>query len=152
MSPAPTPWSSIARGGLYVGALVVILCGHVDLVCGVAHPVLASEASLHLVGLLQCLVMNSLHQVADQLVHIETNSLDISFNDTRTVSEGFGGTGLFVLCVASSLGVRLALVLEHHLLDHVAVGVLVHTVAPHIGLPNIRIVALRRGRSWIFWR
>merc|ERR1719425_139661 len=45
----------IAIGGLYVSALVVILGGHVDLVGSVTHPVFASEAPLHLVGLLQSL-------------------------------------------------------------------------------------------------
>merc|ERR1719193_420916 len=44
----------VAIGGFHVRALVVILGSHVDLVGGVAHPVLASEASLHLVGLLKC--------------------------------------------------------------------------------------------------
>ena len=63
-----------------------------------------------------------------------------------------GNAKLLVLGVASPLCVRLALVLEHHLLDHVAVGVLVDTVAPHVGLSNIRIVTLRRCRCWILWR
>ena len=42
----------VAVRGLYISALVVILGGHVYLVGGVAHPVLASEAPLHLVSLL----------------------------------------------------------------------------------------------------
>merc|ERR1719260_115300 len=42
----------VAVGSLHVGALVVVLGRHVYLVGGVAHPVLASEAPLHLVGLL----------------------------------------------------------------------------------------------------
>merc|ERR1719320_1128656 len=53
----------VAVGGLHVSALVIILGCHVDLVRGVADPVLTSEAPLHLVGLFQCLVMNSLDQV-----------------------------------------------------------------------------------------
>merc|ERR1711942_66546 len=39
----------VAVRSLHVGTLVVILSGHVDLVGGIAHPVLPSEASLHLV-------------------------------------------------------------------------------------------------------
>merc|ERR1711875_179050 len=46
----------VAIRGLDVGALIVILGSHVDLVCGVTHPVLASEAPLYLIGLLQGLV------------------------------------------------------------------------------------------------
>merc|ERR1711887_2195 len=134
----------VAILGLHVGALVVILGGHINLVCGVTYPVLASEASLYLIGLLQCLVMNCLDQVAYQLVYIETDSLDIGFNNSRAVSEGLCCTRLFVLCVTSPLRVWLALVLEHHLLDHVAVRVLIDTVAPHIGLSYIRIVPLSR--------
>merc|ERR1719312_988811 len=48
----------VAIGSLNVGALVVILGGHVDLVSGVAHPILASEAPLYLISLLQCLVVD----------------------------------------------------------------------------------------------
>merc|ERR1712055_1179313 len=42
----------VAIGRLHVGTLVVVLCGHIDLVCSVTYPVLASEAPLHLVSLL----------------------------------------------------------------------------------------------------
>merc|ERR1712243_231838 len=63
----------VAIGSLDISALVVILGGHVDLVSGVAHPVLASEASLYLISLLQGLVVDRLHQVAYQLVHIEAH-------------------------------------------------------------------------------
>merc|ERR1719435_127409 len=42
----------VAVRSLHVSALVVILSGHVYLVGGVAHPVLTSEAPLHLVSLL----------------------------------------------------------------------------------------------------
>merc|ERR1719334_1725965 len=48
----------VAIGCLDIGALVIILCSHVDLVCGITDPVLASEASLDLIRLLQCLIMN----------------------------------------------------------------------------------------------
>merc|ERR1719320_1272792 len=43
----------VAIRSLHVGALIVVLGGHVDLVGSVAHPVLASEAPLHLVSLLK---------------------------------------------------------------------------------------------------
>merc|ERR1719320_1386075 len=139
----------IAVRGLHVGALVVILGGHVYLVCGVTYPVLTSEAPLHLVCLLKCLVMNSFDQVTYQLVHVETDSLDIGFNNTGAVLEGLGCTGFLILGVASPLCVGLALVLEYHLLNHVAVGVLVDTVPPNISLSNIRMIILGRCRSWI---
>merc|ERR1719184_429477 len=53
---------------LEVRALVVILSGHVDLVGGVANPILACEAPLDLIGLLQGLVVDGLNKVAHQLV------------------------------------------------------------------------------------
>merc|ERR1719342_1836169 len=56
----------VAVRGLHVSALIVVLGGHVDLVGGVAYPVLASEAPLHLVSLLQGLVVDRLNQVAHQ--------------------------------------------------------------------------------------
>merc|ERR1712243_269525 len=102
---------------------MINICGdHINLKSGVAPPVLASEASLYLISLLQ---------VAYQLVHIEAHTFYIGFDNASAVVEGLGHTGLFILSVASPLDIWLALVLEHHLLDHVAVGVLVHTIAPH---------------------
>merc|ERR1719209_184802 len=65
----------VAVGCLHVRTLVVILGGHVDLVGGVAHSVLPRETPLYLVGLLQCLVVDGLHQIADKLVHVKTNPL-----------------------------------------------------------------------------
>merc|ERR1719504_505325 len=50
---------------LHVAALVVVLGGGVDLVGGVTDPVLSCEAPLDLVGLLQGLIVDSLHQVAN---------------------------------------------------------------------------------------
>merc|ERR1719244_1301491 len=67
----------VAVGGLDIGALVVVLGGHVDLVGGVAHSVLPREAPLDLVSLLECLVVYGLHQIADKLVHVKTNPLDL---------------------------------------------------------------------------
>merc|ERR1712201_1904 len=143
----------VAVRGLHVGTLIVVLRSHVDLVGGVAHPVLAREAPLHLISLLQGLVVDRLHQVAYQLVDIEAHSLDIGFNNSSAVIERLGNTRFLILSVACPLSVRLALVLEHHLLDHVTVGVLVDTVSPHICLPYVRVVMLGRGRCWVFlWR
>ena len=51
----------VAVGCFYIGALVVVLGGSIDLVGGVTHPVLPSEAPLHLVSLLQCLLVVGLH-------------------------------------------------------------------------------------------
>merc|ERR1719209_67717 len=134
----------VAVRSLNICALVVILGGHVNLVGGVAHSVLPCETSLDLVGLLQGLVVDSLHQITDQLVNVKTNPVDLSLDDSRTIVEKPGLTSLLVLGVASSLSVRLALVLEHDLLHHVTVGVLVDTIAPNIGLPYVRIILLRR--------
>merc|ERR1719312_2472147 len=143
----------VAIRGLHVCALIVVLGGHIDLVRGVAHPFLASEAPLHLVSLLKGLVMDRLNQVTDQLVDIEADALNVGFNNTSAVVEGLRHTRFLVLGVARFLHIWLALVLEHHLLNHVAVGVLVHTIAPHICLPNIRVVMLGRSRCWVFlWR
>merc|ERR1712013_384944 len=136
----------VAIRGLHVGALMVILGSHVDLVRGVAHPVLASETSLHLVSLLQCLVVDRLNQVTHQLVDIEAHSLNISFDNTSAVVEVLGRTRFLVLSVACPLNVWLTLVLEHHLLDHVTVGVLVDTIAAHIFLPYVRVILLGRSR------
>merc|ERR1711887_285088 len=134
---------------LNIGALVVILGGHVDLVGGVAHPVLPCEAPLDLVGLLQRLIVDSLHQIADKLIHVKANTFDLSLDNPSAVVEQPGSTRLLVLSVASPLGVGLTLVLEHHLLHHVTVGVLVDTVAPHIGLSYVRIIPLGRPGCWV---
>merc|ERR1719347_318736 len=78
----------VAIRGFHVSALIVILGSHVDLTGGVAHPVLASEAPLHLVGLLKGLVVDGLNQVAHQLVHIKAHTLNVGFNNTSAVIEG----------------------------------------------------------------
>merc|ERR1719186_2429349 len=67
----------VAIGSLHVAALVVILGGGVIVVSGVAHPVLPCKAPLDLVSLLESLVMDSLHEVTDQLVHIEADAFNI---------------------------------------------------------------------------
>merc|ERR1719370_750971 len=66
--------------------------------------------------------------------------------------KGLVDAGLLVLRITSSLCVRLALVLEHHLLYHVAIGVLVHTVAPHVGLTYVRMILLGRCRCRVYRR
>merc|ERR1719452_171254 len=140
---------------LHVAALVVILGGGVDLVSGVADPVLSSEAPLNLVSLLQGLVVDGLHQVTDQLIHVEADSLHVGLDDPRAVLEHLPFAVLLVLGPASLLSVRLTLVLEHHLLHLVAVGVLVDPIAPHVGLSYIRIILLNRSRDrvllWRWW-
>merc|ERR1711942_227486 len=93
--------------------------------------------------------MDSLHQIADQLVHIKANALNLSLDDPRAVVEEPGHAGFLVLSVTRSLGVGLALVLEHHLLHHVTVGVLVNTIASHISLPYVRIILLGRCWCWV---
>merc|ERR1719234_2484425 len=142
----------VAVRGLDISTLVVILGSHVDLVSGVAHSVLPSEAPLDLVRFLQCLVVDSLHQITDKLVHIKTDSFYLSLNDSSAIVEQPWNTRLFVLGVASPLSVRFALVLEYHLLNHMAVGVLVDTVASHISLPYVRMISLSRSRCWIHRR
>merc|ERR1712202_105622 len=88
----------IAIGRLHVAALVVILGGGVNVVSGVTHPVLPCEAPLDLVSLLESLVMDSLHEVTDQLVHIKADTLDIGLNDPGAVLEQFRLASLLVLC------------------------------------------------------
>merc|ERR1712202_10805 len=121
----------IAIGSLHIAALVVILGGGVNVVSGVTHPVLPCEAPLDLISLLERLVVDSLHEVADQLVHIEADTLDIGLNDPGAVFEQLRLASLLVLCPAGLLGVGLALVLEDDLLHLVAVGVLIDAVAPN---------------------
>merc|ERR1719187_816171 len=142
----------VAVRGFNICALVVILGGHVDLVGGVAHSVLPRETSLDLVGLLQCLVMDSLNKIADKLIYVETNTFDLGLDNSSTIVEEPRHTSFLVLGVAGPLCVRLTLVLEHHLLHHMAVGVLVDTVAPHIGLSYVRIILLSRSRCWVYRR
>merc|ERR1719504_140629 len=143
----------VAVGCLHVAALVVILGGGVDLVGGVTDPVLPCEAPLDLVSLLQGLVVDGLHQVAHQLIHVEADPLHVGLDDPRTVLEHLPLAVLLVLGPASLLSVRLALVLEYHLLHLVAVGVLVDPITPHIGLSNIRIILLNRSwRRVLLWR
>merc|ERR1719342_1077912 len=107
----------VAIRGLHVSALIVVLGSHVDLIGGVAHPVLAGEAPLHLVGLLKGLVVDRLYQVTHQLIHIKAHTLNVSFNNTGAVVEWLRHTRFFILSVAGLLHIRFALVLEHHLLD-----------------------------------
>merc|ERR1719209_479855 len=142
----------VAVRGLNICALVVILGGHVNLVGGVAHSVLPRETSLDLVGLLQCLVMDGLNKIADKLIYVETNTFDLGLDNSSTIVEEPGHTSLLVLGVTSPLRVGFTLVLEHHLLHHVTVRVLVDTVTPHIGLSYIRVILLSRPRRWVYRR
>merc|ERR1719504_580847 len=143
----------IAVRGLHVAALEVILGGCVYLIGGVAHTVLPCEAPLHLVGLLQGLVVDGLDQVTDQLIHIEANTFHVGLDHPSTVLVLLGHAMLLILGPAGLLCVGLTLGLEHHLLHLVAVGVLVDTIPPYVGLTNVRVVIL--DRSWgriLLWR
>ena len=145
----------VTVGRLHITALVVILRGGVNVVGGVAHPVLPSEAPLDLVGLLKRLVVDGLHQVTDQLVNIEADSFNVGLDDPGAVLVHHGLTYLLVLSPASLLCIRLALILEDHLLYLMAVRVLVDAVTPHVGLPNVWVVVLNWCRCWIlrwWWR
>ena len=138
---------------LHVGALVVILSGGVNLVSGVTHPVLPSETSLDLVGLLQGLIVDGLHQVTHQLVHVETDTLNISLDDPSAVPVRNCLTVFFVCSPASFLIVRLTFVHEDDLLYLVAIWVLIDTIASNIGLSYVRIIALCRTWCWVLgWR
>merc|ERR1719186_2528979 len=70
---------------LDIATLVVVLGGHVDLVGGVAHSIFAREAPLDLVSLLQRLVVDGFHQIADKLVQIKTNTFDLGLDNSSTV-------------------------------------------------------------------
>merc|ERR1719500_730932 len=142
----------VAIRRLQVGTLVIILGGHVDLVSGVADSIFACETPLDLVSLFQGLVVNCLDQVTNQLVHIEANTLHIGLDNTCAVLVRLSFTRFLILCPACGLGVGLALVLEHHLLHHVAVGVLVDAVPTNIGLAYVRVVALHGSRGWVLRR
>merc|ERR1712179_425278 len=78
------------------------------------------------------------------------NTFDLGLDNSSTIVEEPGHTSLLVLGVTSTLRVGFTLVLEHHLLHHVTVRVLVDTVAPHIGLSYIRIILLSRPRRWVY--
>ena len=133
--------------------MVVILSGGVNVVSGVADHVLPSVAPLDLVRLLQRLVVNGFHQVNDQLIHVDADSLNIGLNDPGAVFEKLRLVCLLILCEAGLLGIWLALILENYLLHLVAVGVLVDTIASNVGLANVRVIVLNWRWSWVLgWR
>ena len=92
----------VAVRGLHVRTLVVVFGGHINLVGGVAHPVLPSEAPLHLVCLLKGLVVNSFHQIAHQLIHIKTNPFNICFDHPSAIVDELG-CAEFLILVAGPL-------------------------------------------------
>lgn len=97
--------------------------------------------------------MDGLDQVAHQLVDIEAYTLNIGLNDPSAVLVHLNSGELLVLGVACLLGVRLTLVDKDDLLDLMAVRVLVDTIAPNVGLANVRSVLLSWCRSRIdCWR
>merc|ERR1719347_1604472 len=142
----------VAIGCLYISTLVIILSSHVDLIGGIADPVLASEASLDLVRLLQCFVMNGLNQITHQFVDIKANTLDVCLNDPSAILVRLRVAFLAILSPTSSFCVVFTLILEHNLLDHVAVGILVDTIPTNIRLAYIRVVLLGWSGCRIFRR
>merc|ERR1719450_601863 len=143
----------IAIGCLNIGALVIILRRHIDFISGIADPVLASEASLDLIRFLQCLVMNGFDQVTHQFIYIKANTFNVCLNDTGTIIVRLRFAFLAILGPTSSFSVVFALILEHDLLDHVTIGILVNAIPTNICLAYIRVVLLGRSGSRIFrWR
>merc|ERR1719312_1417137 len=140
----------VAIRGLNVRALIIVFCRHVDFVRNIADSILTSEAPLDLVSFFQGFVVNSLDQIAHQLVHIEANTFDVCLDDSGAVFVHNRLAFFMILCPASLLRVWLALVLEDNFLDHVTVRILVNPIPSYISLANIRIVLLGRGWCWIF--
>merc|ERR1719481_390103 len=142
-----------AVGCLDICTLVIILCSHVDLVGGIANSVLTSKASLDLISFLQGLVVNSLDQIAYQLIHIKADALNVSLDNSSAIIVRHRLTIFYVLSPTRCLYIRLALVLEYNFLHHVAVGILVHTIPSNISLSYVRIIFLSRSRGRILrWR
>merc|ERR1739845_173431 len=56
---------------LKINTLEVILTGHIQIIHSITDPISNSGASLYSVGLIHHLVLDVLHQLADQLSHIE---------------------------------------------------------------------------------
>merc|ERR1712098_840564 len=97
--------------------------------------------------------MNSFDQVANQLVHIETDTLDVSLDNTGAIIVRHGLTVLNVLSPTRCLNIRLALVLEDYFLDHMAVRILIDTIPSYVSLANVRVIFLSWSRGRIFrWR
>merc|ERR1719334_953254 len=143
----------ITIGCLDIGTLVIILGRHVDFIGGIADPVLTSETSLDLVSLLQSLVVNGFDQITHQFVYIKADTLDICLNDPSTVIVRLRFAFLAILSPTSSFGVVFTLILEHNLLDHVAIGILVNAISTNIRLAYVRIVFLgRSGCGILRWR
>merc|ERR1719481_164442 len=142
-----------AVGCLDICTLVIILSSHVNFVGGVANSIFTRKASLDLVSFFQSLIVNSFDQIAHQLVYIEADTLDISLDNTRTIIVRHGLTVLDVLCPTCCLNIRLALVLEDHFLDHMAVRILVDTIPSYVSLAYVRVILLSRSRGRILrWR
>merc|ERR1712025_1115651 len=144
----------VAIRGLDIGALVIVLSGHVNFVRSITDSVLASEAPLDLVRFFQGLIVNSLDKITHQLVHIEANTLDVGLDDSRAVLIHSRLAFFLVLGPAGLFGVWLALVLEDNFLHHVIVRILVDPIPTNISLANIRMVFLCRSwcRILLWWK
>merc|ERR1711942_209719 len=136
----------------HIRTLVVVLSCHIDFVSCVANSIFTSETSLDLVRFFQSLVVNCFYKVAYQFIDIKTNTFDVCFDYTCAVVEFHWCTVFLILSPTSCFSIRLALILEYNLLDHVAVGVLVYSISANISLPNIRVVLLSRRWGWILGR
>merc|ERR1719334_240629 len=137
---------------LDIAALIIVLGGGVYFVGSVADTIFSCETSLNLVSFFKRFVVNSFDQIANQFINVETNTLDVGFNDTSAILEKLGLTNFLVLGPASLLLVWLALVLKYHLLNFMAVWILVHSITSDISLSNIRVVFLSGRRRRVFLR
>jgi len=142
----------IAVRRLNIAALVIVLCGGINLVGCVTDAIFAREASLYLVRFFESFVMNGFHEIANQFIDIEANTLYVSFYDASAILEELGLANFLVLGPASLLFVWLALVFKHHFFNLVTVRILIHSIASNIGLSNIRVVFLNGRRRWVFLR
>jgi len=142
----------VAVRRLNIAALVIVLCGGINLVGCVTDAIFAREASLYLVRFFESFVVNGFHEITNQFINIEANTLDVSFNYASAILEELGLANFLVLGPASLLFVWLALVLKHHLFNFMTVRILVHSIASNISLPDIRIVFLNGRWRRIFLR
>jgi len=111
----------LAVFGFYVATFEIILVRHLNIESSVAHIFLDDGALLDMVLLLDGVVLDVLMKAADELIDGEANPLDLGGDGASAVPVGNLLAVLHILGKAGLLGVRLALVLIHDLLLHVAV-------------------------------
>merc|ERR1711942_459389 len=137
---------------LDIAALIIVLGSGVYFVGSVTDTILPCKTPLDLVSFFKRFVVNSFDQIANQFINVETNTLDVGFNDTSAILEKLRLTNFLVLGPASLLLVWLALVLKYHLLNFMAVWIFVHSITSDISLSNIRVVFLSGRRRRVFLR